>query len=140
MADTNILLRMLVEVDDPQQAQAAFALLARADRLIVPIVAFCEAVWVMRQSYKHDRSFVAAALRIIINDRKVVVDEEAVSAGLRQLDDGGDFADGVMECLGRRMAQGKACIFASFDNKAVALLAKRGLAASNPLQLGEAAQ
>ena len=42
-----------------------------------------------------------------------------------------------MECMGRRMAQGKACTFASFDSRAVALLAKRGFAATNPLLFGK---
>ena len=63
---------------------------------------------------------------------KVAYDTDAVSAGLRMLEDGGDFADGVLEYMGRRMADGAPCVFASFDRQAVKLLTKRGVAAAIP--------
>lgn len=132
VVDTNILLRMLIDVDDPQQVRAAFDLMQRADKVIVPIIAFCEAAWVMGKLYKRNRDFIADAIRIIIDFEKVEHDTDAVSAGLRMLEDGGDFADGVLEYMGRRMADGAPCVFASFDKQAVKLLAMRGVAAAIP--------
>lgn len=132
VVDTNILLRMLVDVDDPEQVRAAFALMQRADKVIVPIIAFCEAAWVMGKLYKRNRDFISSAIRILTNFDKVAYDTDAVSAGLRMLEDGGDFADGVLEYMGRRMADGASCVFASFDRQAVKLLTKRGVAAAIP--------
>lgn len=55
--------------------------------------------------------------------RNVVVDHPAVEVGLRVLDAGGDFADGIIayDCnwLGTE-------IFVSFDRRAVSLLAGQG--------------
>lgn len=132
VVDTNILLRMLVDVDDPEQVRAAFELMQRADKVIIPIIAFCEAAWVMGKLYKRNRDFISGAIRIITDFSKVECDTDAVSAGLRMLDDGGDFADGVLEYMGRRMADGAPCVFASFDRQAVKLLTMRGLAAATP--------
>jgi hypothetical protein len=62
---------------------------------------------------------------------KVIVKDDEVEAGLRMLDDGGDFADGVHAYSGLNMAPGQA-VLVSFDKKAVRLLAGRGLSALAP--------
>ncbi|MBR5950037.1 MAG: hypothetical protein IKZ87_01230 [Actinomycetaceae bacterium] len=133
VVDTNILLRKLVDVDNPAQVRAAFDLMQRADKVIVPIIAFCEAAWAMDRLYKRDRDFISGAIRIITDFEKVVYDTDAVAAGLRMLDDGGGFSDGVLEYMGRRMANGESCVFASFDKKAVNFLSMRGIAATIPV-------
>jgi len=55
-----------------------------------------------------------------------VVNRASAEAGLAMLDAGGDFADGVIAFDGQG---GGADIFASFDRKAVKLLAAKGLPA-----------
>jgi len=42
------------------------------------------------------------------------------------LKNGGNFADGVNAYTGRKMSKGRA-VFASFDRKAIRLLAKQGI-------------
>lgn len=60
-----------------------------------------------------------------------VTDEGAVLAGLRIAEDGGDFADGVIQHVGSVHA-GAPSVFLSFDAEAVKLLTMRGVAAVSP--------
>ena len=48
-ADTNILVRTVVE-DDAEQAGAARTLLARATLIAVPVPVFCELAWVLKRA------------------------------------------------------------------------------------------
>ncbi|CAM2180438.1 hypothetical protein PSAC2689_30543 [Paraburkholderia sacchari] len=80
----------------------------------------------LRGRYGVDRADVAAAIRTLLNTRKVVVNRPAAEAGLALLDAGGDFADGVIAYDGARLG---AETFVSFDKKAVSLLTKHGQAA-----------
>ena len=84
IADTNVILRTIITDDNEEQTAAAAAALKSAEKIVVPIVAFCEVAWILRSKYKRDtKSFIAAALRIILNNPKVVADTDAVLAGLR---------------------------------------------------------
>lgn len=65
-------------------------------------------------------------LRVLLAGANVVADDLAVEAGLAHLDEGGDFADGVMAYEGARLGAEE---FISFDRRAVALLQARGEAA-----------
>ena len=47
-ADTNVLVRALVQ-DDPGQARAASALLEQAELVAVPLPVLCELVWVLHR-------------------------------------------------------------------------------------------
>ena len=49
-ADTNVLVRAVVE-DDAEQAAAARALLQRASVIAVPVPVFCELAWVLKRAY-----------------------------------------------------------------------------------------
>ena len=49
-ADTNVLLRVVVP-DDPEQADAARALLQRATVVAIPIPVLCEFAWVLKRTY-----------------------------------------------------------------------------------------
>jgi len=130
VVDTNILAR-LVTKDDPLQFKAAANTFMAADKIVVPVVVFCELAWVLRASYKCDGAFIAAAIRGILNNKKVVAEDDAVLAGLRMLDDGGDFADGVVQYTGSVLAGGPST-YASFDQAAVSRLSVRGIAAMVP--------
>lgn len=130
-ADTNVLLRAVVQ-DDAAQAAEAQALLLRATVIAVPIPVFCEFAWVMRRGYGYRASDVAAAIEAIVAVDAVVTDAPAVDAGLAELRAGGDFADGSIASQGERLG---GAVFASFDRGAVARLEERGVNAADPSEL-----
>ena len=130
-ADTNVLLRAVVE-DDATQAAAARALLLQATVIAVSIPVFCELAWVLRRGYGYRAGDVAAAIEAIVSVDAVVTDAPAVDAGLAALRAGGDFADGSIASQGERLG---GTVFASFDRSAVARLRERGANAANPSEL-----
>ena len=132
--DTNVLARIVLD-DDKRQSDAAFTALKSASLIIIPVVAFCELVWVMRSLKTGDgkRLYTPAAIaeriRFFLGFDHIVVQQDEVEAGLQMLEAGGDFADGVIEYTGRTLARGSAATLLSFDKNAVSTLAKRGLSA-----------
>lgn len=125
-ADTNVLVRAIV-ADDAKQARLAQTALAKAELIAVPTAALCEFVWVLARGYGVAHAEIAAAVRALIASANVAADRPAVEAGLALLEDGGDFADGVIAFEGAGLG---AETFASFDKEAVKRLKKRGYAAS----------
>ena len=130
-ADTNVLLRAVVE-DDAAQAAAARALLVQATVIAVPIAVFCEFAWVLRRRYGYGKHDTAAAIEALAGSETVVTDAPAVDAGLAALRAGGDFADGAIASQGERLG---GTVFASFDRSAVARLKERGANAADPSEL-----
>lgn len=122
IADTNVLVRALVE-DDADQSNAAEAILKKADIVAISSVALCEMVWVLAQGYKVPASDIADAIRRLINAENVIVHRPSAEAGLAFLDAGGDFADGVIAHEGQWLG---ADTFVSFDKKAVKLVEASG--------------
>jgi predicted nucleic-acid-binding protein len=120
-ADTNLLVRALVE-DHAEQSKAAQLALRKADIVALTIPALCELVWVL-QCYKIRPGDIAEAIRGLLNSANIVVNRSTVEAGLVMLDAGGDFADGVIACEGNWLG---ADTFVSFDKKAVKLLEAQG--------------
>ena len=121
-ADTNLLVRVLVQ-DDPEQASAAMDLLRRAELVAVPLPVLCELVWVLKRVYGFAAADCVAAIEALLAARAVVTDRPAVRAGLRLLAAGGDFADAVIAFSGRCLGGER---FVSFDRRAVQLLADQG--------------
>ena len=130
-ADTNILLRVILD-DEPEQAQQARALLERASLIAVPVPVFCELVWTMRRLYKRQPGEVADAVAAILQVAAVTTDRPAVEAGLGVLRAGGDFADGSIHW--QRATMGGE-IFDTFDRDVLRPLNANGLAAAEPAQL-----
>src|SRR3546814_11560241 len=97
--------------------------------LAVTLPALCEFCWVLRKVYRYEAARVAASVRLLIDAGNVAADRQAVEAGLAILEQGGDFADGVIAHDGQWLG-GET--FVSFDRGAVGLLAKHGQAAMNP--------
>lgn len=128
IADTNVLVRALVE-DDPRQSALAEQLLVNADLVAIPAVTLCEVCWVLSRTYKIGRSDVVAAIRDLISSENVVVDASAVEAGLAVMNAGGDFADGIIADHGQWLG-GE--VFASFDERALKVLEKAGRAVYLP--------
>ena len=123
--DTNVLVRAVVR-DDLAQADVAAKVLAEAELIAVALPCLCEFVWVLLRVYQLQPSDIAAAIRALLATANLAVNRPAVEAGLRVLDAGGDFADGVIAYEGQWLG-GEA--FVSFDKKAVSLLAAQGLSA-----------
>ncbi|GAA0529374.1 type II toxin-antitoxin system VapC family toxin [Pigmentiphaga sp. GD03639] len=124
-ADTNIILRSIVD-DDEAQTTRAIELLETADMVAVSLQTLCEVVWVLRGRYEVDRADIAVAIRALLSTNNVVVNRPAAEAGLALLEAGGDFADGVIAYDGTWLG---AETFVSFDKKAVSLLTKQGYSA-----------
>ena len=120
--DTNVLVRLATQ-DDPAQAALALSVLQKATLIAVPTPALCELVWVLLRGYRYTPTQVAHALRSLLQVREVVCNTPAVQAGLALLENGGDFADGVIAYEGNWLG-GET--FVSFDKKAVALLTAQG--------------
>jgi predicted nucleic-acid-binding protein len=123
IADTNLLLRFVLG-DDPVQYKLALEMMDRAEVVAVTNVALCELAWVLRSRYSVSRENISATIAGFRESRNIVVDNAAVEAGLAMLDAGADFADGVIEHEGAWLG-GET--FVSFDKKAVAAVAKRGM-------------
>jgi predicted nucleic-acid-binding protein len=122
IADTNILIRAITG-DDPRQSAAAQAALSEAEVVALPLAALCELVWVLARGYKIPLPEIAEAIRRLTNGATVMVNHQAVAAGLAMLESGGDFADGIIAQEGRWLG---ADTFVSFDRRAVALIEAQG--------------
>ena len=123
--DTNVLVRAAVG-DDPEQADSATGIMARAEVLAITVSSLCEFVWVLRSVYGYRAPKIAEAIRLLIAADNVETNRPAVEAGLAMLDAGGDFADGVIAYEGRWLG---AEVFVSFDRKAVEMLKAEGVEA-----------
>ena len=117
-ADTNVLVRAAVR-DDMAQADAAIRLLGRAQMVAIALPSLCEFAWVLRSVYGFSVSDIAKAIRTLLAAENVETNRPAVEAGLALLDEGGDFADGVIAYEGRWLG---ADTFVSFDKRAVEML------------------
>ncbi|MGA0545512.1 type II toxin-antitoxin system VapC family toxin [Brevundimonas sp. VNH65] len=120
--DTNVILRLLVR-DDETQTRIALREVENADTVVLPVLAICEAAWVMQRSYKFSRPVIAESLRRLIETPSIDCDRAEVEAGLAMLDLGGDFADGVIARQGRSR---RAEHLVTFDRKAVDRLGRIG--------------
>ena len=120
--DTNVLVRVLVE-DEPRQAAQAQKALADAALVALTLPALCELVWVLRSSYRLSRTDIALGIRALIAGDNITVDRDGVDAGLAALDAGGDFADAVIARQGMALGADR---FLSFDRRAVRLVESQG--------------
>jgi len=121
-ADTNVLLRAVLD-DDPAQNQVALEALESAELIAISVQSLCEFVWVLERAYKVAPPDIAVAIRRLIDVGTVSVNRPAVDAGLRVLESGGDFADGVIAHEGNWLGGDT---FVSFDKRAVSILAGQG--------------
>jgi predicted nucleic-acid-binding protein len=121
-ADTNVLLRVVVGDDEAQQ-QVALETLESAEVVAISAHSLCEFVWVLDRGYKTARGEIASVIRHVLEMHNVVVSRPAVESGLRMLETGGDFADGVIVYEGNWLG-GET--FVSFDKKAVSLVSQQG--------------
>lgn len=83
-ADTNVLVRALVQ-DDPEQARTASALLEQAELVAIPLPVLCELVWVLRRVYRFSAIDCINAIHALMTSASVRADRPAVRAGLQLL-------------------------------------------------------
>jgi len=118
-----VLVRAAVE-DDTAQSPVAKRILREAERIFVGRQALCEFMWVLGRNYKFSKSEVRSALRKLLDAQNVIFDGVSTEAGFKAMENGADFADGVIAYEGRWLG-GET--FVSFDKKAVAALEKHGV-------------
>jgi predicted nucleic-acid-binding protein len=121
-ADTNVLVRAIV-ADEPKQARLAQSALAKAQLIAIGPTTLCEFVWVLSRGYGIPTADIAAAIRGLIGSANVEVNRPAVEAALALLDQGGDFADGIIAFEGASLG---GAMFATFDKDAAKRLKKLG--------------
>jgi predicted nucleic-acid-binding protein len=121
--DTNVLIRLVVQ-DDEKQAAVARDLVTQAGQIIIPLVVFCEAAWVLTGRYEMSRNDVADMFETIIDTGKIQAQRRAVEAGIGMLRANGDFADAAIAFDGQTLG---AEVYATFDRKAAALIGKSGM-------------
>jgi predicted nucleic-acid-binding protein len=122
IADTNVLLRAVLD-DDAVQSPASRLALSSADQVVISRHAFCEMVCLLRQRYKMPKAAINKVIHGYLEADNVLTDASAVQAGLEAMNAGADFADGVIAYEGRWL-DGET--FVSFDKKAVEAMAKLG--------------
>lgn len=109
--DTNILVR-LVTNDHPEQVQRAAKLL-QGNEILVTKTVILELEWVLRFTYKLDRSIILATVQKILATVNFTVEQNrAVEQALHWYEQGMDFADALH--LARSLHADE---FASFDKK-----------------------
>jgi predicted nucleic-acid-binding protein len=122
-ADTNLLIRVMLTADNPNQTKVAQSAVTQASMVAISISTLCEFVWVLRRIYKISDADIAKQIRTLLTIGTVALDRPAVEAGLAVLDVGGDFADGVIAYEGTTLGADE---FVSFDKQAVTLLLAQG--------------
>ena len=90
--------------------------LQKANLIAVPTVALCEMVWVLLRGYRYTSAQVAHAVNTLLQVRQVVCHAPSVLAGLALLENGGDFANGVIAFEGSLLGGTE---FVSFDQQAI---------------------
>lgn len=117
--DTNILVR-LVTNDDPEQVQRAAKLL-QGNEILVTKTVILELEWVLRFTYKLDRSIILATVQKILATVNFTVEQNrAVEQALHWYEQGMDFAD-ALHLAGSLHADKFASFDKKFRNKASAL-------------------
>jgi predicted nucleic-acid-binding protein len=96
-----VLVRYLTWDDDIQSPLSAKSIEAAETVIVSPIV-LCETVWVLQRAYKLEAKEIARTLAAFVESETVEVDRRLAEAGLTALEQGGDFADGIILCEAER--------------------------------------
>lgn len=115
VADTNVLVRAVV-ADDLKEAALAQKVLKDADLVAISIITFCEFYWVLSRVYQISDADIQKAILALANASSVITDKLAIEKGLLFMNNGGNFADGILLHLGI-MLGGET--FVSFDEKLI---------------------
>jgi predicted nucleic-acid-binding protein len=108
--DTNVLVRYLTW-DAEEQATEAAAILEGGNVVVISTIVLCELVWVLKRAYRYATAEIVDVLRRLIQTRNIEIDRPAAEVGLQMLIQGGDFADGVIQCEAGRAKCGRVVTF-----------------------------
>jgi predicted nucleic-acid-binding protein len=120
--DTNALVRAIVR-EHKMQSRAAIRVLREADVIAVPLLVFCEPVWVLRRVSGIAEPDIATTVEALVQAANVTVNRVAVEEGLELRRAGGDFADGLIAVEGQQRGGDT---FVSIDKQAASLIAGKG--------------
>jgi len=118
-ADTNVLVRLLVE-DDEKEAAAVRELVAAAkehqEPVLVTAPVLCELEWVLESAYDASRKDIAKAVQAFLDDAVFVVDgrDAVVEALAHYRETAADFSDCLIVATARRAG---ARTIATFDRR-----------------------
>ncbi len=104
--DTNVLLRLHL-MDDERHGAAVTRFVRRRQKVNEPIfvslVVLCEVAWVLRRTYRFDRSEVAEVLNGLLDTDLIIVEQaDLVREAIALYGEGpGDFADHVIGLVGQ---------------------------------------
>ena len=121
--DTNVLVRHMVQDDEPQAALARSLIEERcspSEPAHIALVVLCELVWVLTSAYDYSRTQVSRALRQILATDCFDVEQRALAwAAIYDYETGtADYAD----CIVARLNQTQgSCTTYTFDKKAAGL-------------------
>ena len=113
--DTNVLVRMIIEDDEPQ-VRRVHALIRDQDRVLISWTVILELGWVLASGrYQLSRDRIAASVRTLLNIPNVeIAGREALLSALTWFEQGLDFADAL-----HRASIEEGCEFATFDRSFV---------------------
>lgn len=121
--DTNVLIRALVEGDDPDQTRRARdhlkANCTAEQPAYVDAIVLCEAAWVLGGPFGYDRTAILLFLERLLNQRVIRVEAHDLAMAAVELcrTSGMDFADAF---IGLRNKRAGADPTITFDRKAAA--------------------
>ena len=114
--DTNVLLRILV--DDPdarEQCARARERAKREEQLLVPFIAFVEAIWVLREAFGYSRqSIIEVFERLLANERYHIANREILGDALKSYR---EVNVGFSDCAIHAEAQREGAGLLTFDRK-----------------------
>ena len=96
VVNANVLLRYLIRDDERQFAVAKPYFISKAHNLYLPIHVLCEVVWLMKNILKIPRHIIIQTLLDLISSSNFCTDKQSFDKGMVFLQNGGDFADGVI--------------------------------------------
>jgi predicted nucleic-acid-binding protein len=99
-ADTNFLIRILLDDEkQPKQVKAARKLARAAKKIYVPQVVQVEIVWVMKSAYQLDKSVVVKILDHLDNNPAFVLQDANIfhTALIQYIESNADFSDCIAQ-------------------------------------------
>jgi predicted nucleic-acid-binding protein len=116
--DTNALIRMLIEDDEPQATRVKEIIIqveTRSEQILILSEVMIETVWVLDSVYRCTREEIAGFLEMLLHTSTFTVAEPAViRSAISQYKRGGDFADLIIVNQSKQL---RAKTLISFDKK-----------------------
>lgn len=116
--DTNVLVRYLVQDDEPQAAAVEiFSNISVGNPAFINHIVMCELVWVLSRAYKYEKKLIIGVIEQLLTTADIEFENaELLRKALRRYSKGkGDFSDYL---IGETNRENGASITYTFDRKA----------------------